>query len=87
MSYEAIDVRAKMTSRGRITIPKAVRYALDLREGDELLFHVEDSRAVVAKTPEFIAMAGSVSVSAVQRGTPWDEVLRETRRLRTNRAS
>jgi antitoxin PrlF len=77
-----MDVRAKVTSKGQVTIPKTVRDALDLHEGDELLFRVEDSRAVVAKTPDFISMAGSVPVPTSKRGTPWDEVLRETRRVR-----
>jgi antitoxin PrlF len=77
-----MDVPAKMTSRGRVTIPKTVRDALDLHEGDELLFRVEDSRAVVAKTPDFISTAGSVPVPTSKRGTPWDAVSRETRRAR-----
>ncbi len=77
-----MDVRAKMTSKGQVTIPKTVRDALDLHAGDELLFRVEDSRAVVAKTPDFISMAGSVPVPTSKRGTAWDEVLRETRRAR-----
>jgi antitoxin PrlF len=74
-----------MTSKGRVTIPKTVREAPDLHDGDELLFRVEDSRAVVAKTPDFISMAGSVAVPPDKRGTPWDDVLRETRRARAER--
>lgn len=77
-----MDVRAKVTSKGQVTIPKSVREALDLHEGDELLFRVEESRAVIGKTPDFLALAGSVEVPAAKRGTPWKEVLRATRRDR-----
>lgn len=65
-----------------MTIPKSVREALDLHEGDELLFRVERSRALVAKTPDFLSLAGSVPIPAGKRGTPWDDVLRQTRRAR-----
>jgi antitoxin PrlF len=80
-----MDVRAKVTSKGQVTIPKSVRDALDLQEGDELVIRVEDSRAVIGKTPDFLALAGSVPVPAAKRGTPWDEVLRTTRRERAER--
>jgi AbrB family looped-hinge helix DNA binding protein len=80
-----MDVRAKLSSKGQVTIPKTVREALDLHEGDELLFRVERSRAVVAKTPDFLSLAGSVPVPAAKRGTAWDEVLRQTRRARAER--
>jgi antitoxin PrlF len=59
-----VDVRAKITSKGQVTIPRSVREALDLHEGDELLFRVEQSRALVAKTPDFFSLAGSVPVPA-----------------------
>jgi AbrB family looped-hinge helix DNA binding protein len=77
-----MDVRAKITSKGQLTIPKSVREALDLREGDEVIFRVERSRAILGKTPDFLALASSVPVPADRRGTPWDEVLRATRRAR-----
>ena len=80
-----MDSSAKMTSKGQVTIPKAVRDALELREGDELLFRVERSRAVIAKTPNFLELAGSVPVPAEKRGTPWDEVLRTSRARRAGR--
>jgi antitoxin PrlF len=80
-----VDIPAKITSKGQVTIPKSVRDALDLHEGDELLFRVERSRALLAKTPEFLSLAGSVRVPAAKRGTPWDEVLRRTHRERADR--
>jgi antitoxin PrlF len=80
-----MDTRAKITSKGQITIPKSVRDALELHEGDELLFRVERSRAVIAKTPDFLELAGTVPVPAEKRGTPWDEVLSRTRSERAGR--
>lgn len=80
-----MDSTARLTSKGQVTIPKSVRDALDLNEGDEIVFRVERKRAVVAKTPDFIGMAGSVVVPASKRGTPWDEVLRQTRRARAEK--
>lgn len=80
-----MDVPARITSKGQVTIPKSVREALDLHEGDELVFRVERSRAVIGKTPDFLRLAGSVSVPAVRRGSPWDDVLRSTRRERAQR--
>lgn len=77
-----MDERAKLTSKGQVTIPKRVRDALDLHEGDEIWFRVERTRAVVAKTPDFLALAGAVAVPAGKRGTAWDDVLRRTRHQR-----
>jgi AbrB family looped-hinge helix DNA binding protein len=68
-----------VTSKGQVTIPKRVRDALDLHEGDEVVFRVERTRAVVAKTPDFLELAGSVPVPSGKRGTAWDDVLRRTR--------
>ena len=81
-----MDSSARLTSKGQVTIPKSVRDALELHEGDELLFRVENSRAVLAKTPSFLELAGSVPVPAGKRGTPWDEVLRRTRADRAGRS-
>ena len=77
-----MDERARLTSKGQVTIPKRVRDALDLHAGDEVVFRVERKRAVVAKTPDFLELAGSVAVPAGKRGTAWDDVLRRTRTQR-----
>ena len=47
-----VDAAAKMTSKGQVTVPKAVRDALGLKEGDEIVFRVEGNRAVLARTPD-----------------------------------
>lgn len=89
LSYESkekrMDVAARLTSKGQITIPRSVRDALQLREGDEVVFRVERQRAVLAKTPDFMELAGSVATPAVKLGTQWDEVVRRTRRARAEK--
>lgn len=77
-----MDAQAKLTSKGQVTIPKPVRDALGLHEGDDLHFRVEDSRATISKSEDFVSLAGSVPVPATKRGTPWDDVLRQTRQAR-----
>ena len=80
-----MDTQAKVTSKGQVTIPKSVRDALGLRKGDELLFRVQDRRAVIAKTPDFLGLAGTVKVPFDKRGVPWDEALRQARIERAKR--
>lgn len=46
-----------MSSKGQVTVPKAVRDALGLREGDDVVFRVEGDRAVLARTPELLSLA------------------------------
>jgi AbrB family looped-hinge helix DNA binding protein len=45
-----MDVAARVTSKGQITIPRAVREALGLGEGDHVVFRVEGGRALLART-------------------------------------
>jgi antitoxin PrlF len=77
-----VDLAAKVTSKGQITIPKEVREALGITEGDQIVFRVEQHRALLAKTPNLIDLAGTVDVPAARRGMAWDEVRRNTRRTR-----
>jgi AbrB family looped-hinge helix DNA binding protein len=74
-----MDVAARVTSKGQVTVPKAVRDALGIAEGDEVVFRVEGNRAVLARTPDFLELAGSVSVPAAKRNVAWDDVMRRTR--------
>lgn len=71
-----MDVAARLSSKGQVTIPKSVREALRLEEGDQVIFRVEGERAVLARTPNLLDLAGSVSVPAEVRGLPWAEIRR-----------
>ena len=37
-----MELKAKVTSKGQLTIPKEVRRALGVREGDSLLFEMDE---------------------------------------------
>lgn len=79
-----MDAAAKMTSKGQVTVPKAVREALGIKEGDEVVFRVEGNRAVLARTPDLLELAGSIRVPAAKRNVAWDEVLRRTKAKRAS---
>jgi antitoxin PrlF len=77
-----MDAAARVTSKGQITVPKAVRDALGIESGDEVVFHVDGNRAILARTADFAALAGSVAIPAAKRNVAWDDVLRRTRATR-----
>jgi len=77
-----VEITARVTSKGQVTVPKAVRDALGISEGDQLLFQVEGNRATLARTADFLSLAGSITVPANKRNAAWDDVLRKTRSAR-----
>lgn len=79
-----MEIAAKMSSKGQITVPKAVRDALGIGEGDSVVFRVEGNRAVLARTPDFLSLAGTIKVPAARRNAAWDDVIRTTRSVRTD---
>jgi len=79
-----VEAAAKLTSKGQVTLPKVVRDALGIKEGDAVVFRVEGNRAVLARTPEFLELAGTVKVPAAKRNAAWDDVLRRTRGARAS---
>jgi AbrB family looped-hinge helix DNA binding protein len=80
-----MDAVARVTSKGQVTVPKSVREALDLEEGDSLVFHVEGKRAVVSKTLSLDELMGSVPIPPGKRGATWKRIITETRSDRAAR--
>lgn len=70
-----MEVSARLSSKGQITVPRSVRDALSLKEGDRVVFRVDGRRATLAKTPDLLDLAGSVPVPAELRGRPWSEII------------
>jgi len=73
-----MEVGARITAKGQVTIPAAVRRVLDLDKGDEVIFEVDlglgTPRAQVRKAADFMALAGSVPVPAEWADADWPNV-------------
>jgi antitoxin PrlF len=82
-----MDSSATITAKGQITIPKQVRDALGLHEGDRVLFRVIDGRAVLARTPDLLHLAGSVPVPADARDLSWSEIRDRAHRAQAPRGA
>ncbi len=80
-----MEISARLTSKGQITIPSEVRKALSLREGDRVIFRVDGNRAVLARTDDLLSLAGSIAVPAARRGAPWAAIVDATHRTRGRR--
>lgn len=77
-----METTARVTSKGQITIPKSVRDALGVSEGDVVVFRVKGSQAVVARSVDLIDLAGSLEVPAAKRGMSWQQVQTAARNAR-----
>ena len=80
-----MDISARLTTKGQVTIPRAVRKALSLEEGDSVIFRVDGDRAILARTEDLLSLAGSIAVPAARRGTPWSAIVEESHRARGRR--
>jgi len=73
-----MEIPAKLTAKGQVTVPKAVRDALSLKTGDSVVFRVQGDRAVIARTPDLLELAGTIEVPADVRGMSWREIVDRT---------
>jgi antitoxin PrlF len=63
-----------------------VREALDLHEGDQIVFRVQGDHAVLSRTSDVLDLAGTIAVPAARRSTSGDRLSRRRdHRRRSNR--
>lgn len=77
---------SRLSSRGRITVPKSVRGALGLEAGDAVVFRIDGNQAVMARARDFLELAGTIDVAAEKRAATWDQVMSQTRSERALRS-
>ena len=70
-----MDTSARMSTKGQLTVPKAVRDALGLDTGDSVVFRVEGHRAILVKQPGLLDLERAVRVPAERHNATWDEIV------------
>ena len=77
-----MEQKARVTSKGQLTIPAGVRRTLGIREGDSLVFEVEgdEMRVRVARKP--VSFADYAGIWREGEGLSLEEVNERVRDLR-----
>jgi len=80
-----MDVAARVSSKGQVTVPKPVRLALGLQEGDSVVFRIDGNRATLARTADLLDLAGVVQVPADLQGLQWSQIRARARAARAGK--
>lgn len=65
-------ITSRITTKGQVTVPKKVREALNLSEGDSISYEVHDNSAVIKRVPK-IDVEWDKSIEATL--TEWEDDL------------
>ena len=72
----------KVTSKGQVTIPHQIRAILNIRAGDDIVFEIEDAKAVLKRKSSSIEnLKRYVGFLAHLNGKKTDDILDELRGL------
>ena len=67
--------RARVSSKGRVTLPRVLRDALDMHEGSMVEFEIRDGEAVLRPVAGFLARFGALTVPGAGP-IDWNELRR-----------
>lgn len=75
---------SRLTSKGQVTVPQAIRERLGLQEGDRVAFVEEDEQVVLKKASviAFNHLADEIATEAEKLGITEEDVLLELKRVR-----
>lgn len=78
------DMTARVSTKGQLTVPKAARDALGISGGSQLVFRIDNGRAMIARTKRLLdtAAAPADEITATSR-LPWDANRRSMLRVRS----
>ena len=77
-----MDSAAKVTARGQVTVPKTIRDALGIQDGDQVVFRIEGGQALLARTPQGFDPVEMDEAPTAQCNAEWDDVVCTTRAAR-----
>ena len=72
-----VGMKARVSEKGQVTVPKKLRDSLDIRPGDELDFIEQGSRLVAVKVTSLDPVASVYG--SVDLGRSTDDLIRELR--------
>ena len=77
---------AKVKSRGRMTLPKELRDANDIRDGDTILLVDAGDGVIIMKhqTSQVDRSADKIAAEFRNNGITFEDVVEEIRRIRSN---
>ncbi len=77
-----MDITAKVSTKGQVTIPKKVRDAIGIAAGDEVVFRIDGPRAVLARADHLLSMdTVTAALDTAKPNVPWDAARRSVPRL------
>lgn len=68
-----------ITQKGQVTIPKAVREVLRVKQGDEVVFEVEDEKVIVRRKDKTAHFRDYIGILRDKEGQKADNIVRRLR--------